>query len=331
MTHPATLANGDLVVRLIERQVRSLVDWHGPVLADKDPEPLHQMRVSLRRLRVTLVQFEPLLRLSEPLSCRPLIKTGRRLGLARDLDVLQARLHDRLLPQLPAAEVELLQPVLRQLRRERQQAHEQACEQLRRSSYLSWLAQMQRWLRHPRLTPLAEDPLADWLPQWQLGWMATLFVHPAWRFEQLRKERQREQLHALRKQIKTARYQLDNCKPLLGRRSREAISGFKQMQELLGELNDLQVLQRALDDQLAGGLASDLPQLHGLLQQGEADCWQQWRALAQRQSGSRADQQLLGALQRDRLRARLQHRSMVLCSSLQRTVFCDWRRVLQPR
>lgn len=331
MTHAANLANGDLVVGLIERQVRSLVDWQAPVLADKDPEPLHQMRVSLRKLRVTLVQFEPLLRLSEPLSCRTLIKTGRRLGLARDLDVLQARLHERLLPQLPDAEVDQLQPVLRQLRRERQQAHAQACEQLCRSSYLSWLAQMQRWLRHPRLTPLADEPLADWLPQWQLGWLAGLFVHPAWRFEQLRRERQREQLHALRKQIKMARYQLDNCKPLLGRRSRQAISGFKQMQELLGELNDLQVLQRALDDQLPGSLAGDLPQLHGLLLQGEDHCWQQWRALARRQGGSQAYEQVLGALQRDRLRARLQRRSMVLCSSLHRAVFCDWRTVLLPR
>jgi len=331
LTRAANLANGELVVGLIERQVRALVDWHAPVLADKDPEPLHQMRVSLRKLRVTLVQFGPLLRLGEPLTCRPLIKTGRRLGLARDLDVLQDRLHQRLLPQLPAAEVELLQPVLRQLRRERQQAHLQACEQLRRSSYLSWLAQMQRWLRHPRLTPLADEPLADWLPQWQLGWLATLFVQPGWRLEQLRKERHREQLHDLRKQIKNARYQLDNCKPLLGRQSRRAISGFKQMQELLGELNDLQVLQQALDDQLPGALASDLPQLHGLLLQGEADCWQQWRTLAQRQNGAQAYQQLLGALQRDRLRARLQRRSMTLYSSLQHAVFCDWRAVLQPR
>lgn len=331
MNRAASCSNGDLVVGLIERQVRALVDWHGPVLADADPEPLHQMRVSLRKLRVTLVQFGPLLRLAEPLSCRPLIKTGRRLGLARDLDVLQARLHDQLLPQLPAAEVERLQPVLRQLRRERQQAHGHACEQLRRASYLSWLAQMQRWLRHPRLTPLADEPLADWLPQWQLGWLATLYQHPAWRFEQLHKERQHEPLHALRKQIKTARYRLDNCKPLLGRRSRQAISSFKQMQELLGELNDLQVLQRALDDQLQGTLASDLPQLHGLLQQGEDHCWQQWRALAQRQAGSQACQQLLGALQRDRLRARLQGRSMALYSSLHRAVFPDWRTVLQPR
>ena len=105
----------------------------------------------------------------------------------------------------------------------------------------------------------------------------------------------------------------------------------KQMQELLGEPNDLQVLQQALDDQLPGALASDLPQLHGLLLQGEADCWQQWRALAQRQNGAQAYQQLLGSLQRDRLRARLQRRSMILYSSLQRAVFCDWRSVLQPR
>lgn len=331
MTHPTCQTNGELVVGLLDKHVRALVDWHGPVLANRDPEPLHQMRVSMRKLRVTLQQFDPLLRLPDEAGSAALAKTARRLGQARDLDVLQERLQHQLLPQLGADEVALLQPVLRQLRRERQQAHAQVSEQLKRSSYLSWLAQMQRWLRNPRLTPLADEPLADWLPQWQLGWLATLFVQPAWRFEQLHKERQRLQLHDLRKQIKGARYQLDNCKPLLGRGSRQAQARFKQMQELLGELNDLQVLRRALDDQLPGALASDLPQLHGLMQLVESRCWQQWRGLAQSQARPQAYQRLLNALQGDRLRAQLQQRSRLMYSTLQRTVFCDWRGTLAAR
>jgi len=319
------LSNGDVVIHLLERQVRALVQWHGPVLANRDPEALHQMRVAMRRLQVTLQQFAPLLQLPPQLERRRLAKTARRLGLARDLDVLNSRLHEQLLPQLPPQELALLKPVLKQLRRERLQAHGQVVEQLNGGAYLGWLAQMQRWLRKPAFTPLPQQPLADALVQWQLGWMAELYLHPAWGLDRWTKDSQREQLHDLRKQIKLARYQLDNCKPLLGRRCRRQLGQFKQMQELLGELNDLQVLQRAIADQLHGSLAADLPRLDGLLQQQQAQCWQAWRLLAVSQGRLATGQQLLGALRHNRRQALLQRRARLMCSALQRAVFCDWR------
>ena len=331
MTRASTLSNGELVVAIVDKQLRALVSWHGPVLANTDPEPLHQMRVAMRRLRVTLRQFEPLLELPDALPAQRLAKTARRLGMARDLDVLQARLKQQLLPQLPASELEALRPVLKQLRRERQQAHAHVGEQLKGSAYLNWLAQMQRWARKPSLTPLAGEPLADWMVQWQLGWSAVLWVHPAWRFETLASEHQREQLHGLRKQIKMARYQLDNCKPLLGRATRRCLARLKAMQELLGELNDLQVLQHAIDDQLPGSVADDLPRLHALLEQSERDCWSQWRQLAGAQGTAESPMQLLVALQADRRLARLQRQWLRLCSGLQRAVFCDWRALAAGR
>jgi len=325
LSSPYTCSSGEHAAALIERQVKALVEWHGPVLANQGPEPLHQLRVSMRRLRVTLQQFAPLLKLPGELRLSRLAKTSRRLGLARDLDVLQLHLQDQLLPQLPAAELELLKPVLRQLRREQRQAHQQVAEQLRASGYLSWLALMQRWLRKPAFTPLADASLAAGLVQWQLPWIAGLAVHPAWRFEQLVSESQREQLHGLRKQIKLARYQLDNTKLLLGARSRQWQVRFKQMQEQLGELNDLQVLHQAIADQLSGSLPRDLPVLAGLLQQSQERCWHSWRQLAERSGGLEASQQLLGSLRHDRRRALLRGGCMQMCSALQRAVFCDWR------
>ncbi|MEB3172919.1 MAG: CHAD domain-containing protein [Cyanobacteriota bacterium] len=324
-------SSGEHAAALLDHQVRALIAWHAPVLADRDPEPLHQLRVSMRRLRVTLTQFAPVLRLPAELRLSRLAKTSRRLGLARDLDVLQERLQQQLLPHLPAAELELLRPVLKQLRRERCQAHQQVVEQLKGGSYLSWLAQMQRWLRKPAFTPLAEQPLADALVQWQLPWIAELFVHPAWAIDPLVSEAQREQLHSLRKQIKLARYQLDNCKHLLGRSSRRWQRSLKAMQEQLGELNDLQVLQRAIADQLHGSLPADLPALSALLQRSEAESWQAWRHLAGRHGGLEPAQQLLGALRRDRSRALLRKHSLAMCSALHGLVFCDWRAPLAAR
>ena len=51
-------------------------------------------------------------------------------------------------------------------------------------------------------------------------------------------------------------------------------------QDLLGELNDLEVLRRAIDDQLPGRLADSLPQLHDLLASRSAECWSRWREQA---------------------------------------------------
>lgn len=323
MSFATTVSNGDHAIGLIDRQLRALVDWHGPVLADKDPEPLHQLRVSMRRLRVSLYQFAPVLRLPADLRLSRLAKTARRLGLARDLDVLQARLEQQWLPLLPQAEIATLRPVLRQLQRERQQAHGQLVEQLKGAAYLGWLAQMQRWLRKPALTPLADEPLAAWLVQWQLGWMAQLFVHPGWQLGALRKESHRDQLHDLRKQIKSGRYQLDNCKALLSAPSRSWQGTFKQMQELLGELNDLQVLQRALDDQLPGALAKEVPELARLLSHSENQAWQGWRALACGPMGGGGGSALLGRLQHDQRRALRHNQWLKLCSGIQQAVLLD--------
>jgi len=323
LSFASTVSNGDHAISLIDRQLRALVDWHGPVLANKDPEPLHQMRVSMRRLRVSLNQFAPVLRLPADIRLSRLAKTARRLGLARDLDVLQERLENQWLPLLPAAEIATLRPVLKQLARERQQAHGQLVDQLKGSAYLSWLAQMQRWLRKPALTPLADEPLARWLVQWQLGWLSQLFVHPGWQLTALRKESQRDQLHDLRKQIKTARYQLDNCKALLSGPCRSWQASFKQMQELLGELNDLQVLQRALEDQLPGALSKEAPELAQLLSQSETRCWQSWRALACGPMGGGGGSQLLVLLQADQRRAKRHDQWLRVCSGIQRAVLLD--------
>ena len=327
MTSRSLPSNGQLVHGLIEQHLRSIVEQQGPVLANKDPEPLHQMRVSMRRLRVTLDQFEPLLVLPESLQRARLAKTARRLGLARDLDVQQQLLEQHWLPQLEAKERKLLRPVLKQLRQERQQAHRQVAEQLKSGAYLAWLAQMQRWLRQPQWTPLAQEPASDWLVHWQLSWIAALFVHPGWRLEGLHSGAAHEQLHDLRKAIKRARYQLDNCHALLGQGVRPLQREFKDLQQLLGELNDLEVLQQALEDQLPGSLATTLPHFHALLSLQQERSWLRWRERSRSFAQPNSTQRLLGQLTaacRTLPRRRLW---LLMCSWLHPTVVLGWRRV----
>ena len=54
----------------------------------------------------------------------------------------------------------------------------------------------------------------------------------------------------------------------------------RDLQELLGELNDLHVLEKAIDDQLPSGLAHSVPVLEALLRRRAQACWEQWRQRA---------------------------------------------------
>jgi len=272
------LSNGQFARDLLQRQIDRLVQLQTSVAEGKGPEPLHQMRVTMRRLRTTVVQFESAVQLPPAINDQRLAKWVRRLGLARDLDVLRERLEDGFLPQLPEAEVRALRPVLKQLRRERQLAYGHVVEVLQSRSYLEGLAQLQRWLKQPEFTRLGEQPIREWVLEWQGPCLASLFLHPGWQV--CSAEGEVEVLHELRRQIKQARYRLENLSALEGAQTAGWIARFKQAQELLGEFNDLQVLQRAINDQVPGRLEEVFPQLEWLLVQHQRHCWEQWRELA---------------------------------------------------
>jgi CHAD domain-containing protein len=297
MVFPAgspSLSNGGFARDLLQRQVVKLVQLQAPVAEGKGSEPLHQMRVTMRRLRTTVLQFEPALQLPPAINDQRLAKWVRRLGLARDLDVLRERLEEGFLPQLPEAEVRALRPVLKQLRRERQLAYGHVVEVLQSRSYLEGLAQLQRWLKQPDFTRLGDQPIRKWLLEWQGPCLASLFLHPGWQVSSA--EGEVEVLHELRRQIKQARYRLDNLSALEGAQTAGWIDRFKQGQELLGEFNDLQVLQRAISDQVPGRLEEVLPQLEWLLVQHQRHCWEQWRELVDDVLRSRQRQHLWRAL-----------------------------------
>ena len=271
---PGALTNGGFALGLIQRASRRLVDLQNEVVANRDPEPLHQMRVAMRRLRTALRQFAPALELPEAVKDQRIARVARRLGLARDLDVLRAHLEGSVLPKLPAAERQQLEPVLRQLQRERQHTQSQVEKTLRSGSYLNLLAHLQRWQKAPQFTALGHQPLRDWLTEWQAPELVTIFQHPGWAV--LEPDGPVEDVHDLRKQCKHARYSLENLLSQTGPRCRGWAGRFRGLQDLLGELHDLEVLRRAINDQLPAGSLADLPSLAQLLEQDYQRCWQRW-------------------------------------------------------
>ena len=283
---------------LLKAHSKKLVALQGPVLRDGDEEPLHQMRVTMRKLRATLSQFAPCLVLPAEVNDRRLARSVQRLGVARDLDVLRQRLDEVFLPQLPQEEQQRLKPVRRQLTRERRLAGEQLESVLKSARHLELIAQLQAWLKQPRYTPLGEAPLQQWLAEWAVPSSASLMLHPGWWLEA--PGRDGPVLHDLRKQLRTLRYRLENLQPFLADPGRHWIESLKQGQSLLGELNDLDVLQKAIHDQTQDGLEQTLPQLAWLLEQHRLHCWRRWRQLSEGLQPLPSRRRRLAALARPR-------------------------------
>ncbi|MFM2079711.1 MAG: hypothetical protein RLZZ219_393 [Cyanobacteriota bacterium] len=251
------------------------------VLADRDPEPLHQMRVSFRRLRSTLDQFAPALQLPEAVDLRRIARIGRRLGLTRDLDVLRQRLDQQLLPRLAEREIQQLRPLFKQLRRERRLAFEELGETLQGRRYLRLLSQLQEWIRTPQATPLGEQPLQVWRAELMQAALLDLTVLPGWWVGSPDAAADGAALHQLRRRIKRARYGLANLEPLEPERIGPWVMRFRRMQELLGDLNDLQLIDAALERKLDGRPDQLVPGLCSVMAELRARSWQAWRLMAQ--------------------------------------------------
>jgi CHAD domain-containing protein len=276
----AATSSGTYAAECIQEHLRHVVDLQADVLADRDPEPLHQLRVRFRRLRSTLLQFSPALLLPSSAADGRIAKIGRRLGMARDLDVLRMRLDQDLLPLLPEPELLALKKMFKQLRRERKLAFDELIEILHSRRYLRLLADLQEWLRQPQFTPLGDQPVQEWLPQWKLAVLADLLPHPGWRVSDPHDSSGLEAVHQLRKRLKAARYGLTNLRSL----DADAVTGwverFKAMQEALGDLNDLQVLQSAISHQLDAEIDAVVPTLWGLLVESRSNAWAHWLSLS---------------------------------------------------
>lgn len=272
------ISSGAFALELIQRQTHRLARLQREVLADRDPEPIHQLRVSLRRLRTALAQFGPALELPEAVTVRRIASVARRTGLCRDLDVLRLRLEDQLLPQLPPDERQAMERPLRQLARDREQAFAAVVEALHSSRYLKVLARLQKWQRRPRFSRLGEQPLQPWLHDWQSPFSAGLFLHPAW----LEEDPAAASLHDLRKRIKGARYALESLQPWCSPPLLAWIGSLRLAQDHLGELHDLQVLRANLADRHGPGHDDRLPTLTAVISRQQAEHWQNWRELAAR-------------------------------------------------
>lgn len=222
-----------------------------------DPEELHDMRVSTRRMRMALRVFADYL---DPEVLRPVLKglrrTGRTLGAVRDLDVFGEKTQVYL-DSLPDARAGDLDGLLDAGQAEREKQRGNLVAYLDGKRYRKFVERTTELLEGPAealapqniVTPrpqrvaqvlpgvLYQDMAVVWAFEGQLGGLET----PLPRF------------HALRKACKGLRYTLEFFEDVLGPGARPLIKRVKGLQDHLGDLQDAVVTSGVLRDYITWG------------------------------------------------------------------------------
>lgn len=246
-------------------------------LAEADAELIHDLRVSLRRLR-SLLETESLT--AAGVSDRPargwLGRLARRAGRVRDLDV-QIAAWTAELDALPGTELKALKAQLRSLRQQRRR-------QLRRLRRRLGRPRLQRRLQHLgdwSCQPL-EAPERGADPVWLRDSLQRVLEHPARAGVTLRLDRPeedlQESLHDWRKQFKRLRYRAETLATAGAALPPDLIDELKQVQDCLGGLQDLRVWRQ----RLASEGDRPLPTLEQRWQMREQEHWRQLCELVSR-------------------------------------------------
>jgi CHAD domain-containing protein len=216
-------------------------------------EPVHQMRVSVRRLRATVRLFATVIHgARKRIYERELKWLGQAAGGVRDCDVMAELLRD-CSAHLDPTLAESLTPVVKTLA-------------ARRATELSRFVDDLRTKRYARMCERLADPLLRRaLPAIDVGCYAPAMIAPIAR--KVRKAGKRiaaadvppALFHRLRVRVKRLRYAFEMLPGMCGKRSHKALARLEQMQELLGAHQDLVAMLAWLRD-YAGGAHDVAPE-----------------------------------------------------------------------
>lgn len=291
---------GDWAYLAIKKHLDHTIKYEADVLKDIEPESLHQMRVGMRRLRTAINGFAPALSLPKSAQEQKVAKIARQLGELRDLDVLQEALQNQYLPSLPIEEQDTLKKVLSTLVKQRKKTLEKVQTTLESQSYQKLKEAFKNWLEEPTYGELAELSIYEILPDLLLPSVSKLFLHPAWIVgikieagkieipQDLDSEQVKQLLnthgdsvHSLRKQAKRVRYQMELFTDFYDDNYKNYLKDIKEIQSLLGEIQDSFVLAAFLVD-IDAELMAKLPTLAAQLTETRYQVWQKWQVLQQR-------------------------------------------------
>ncbi|MFM7888177.1 MAG: CHAD domain-containing protein [Pseudanabaena sp.] len=293
-----SLLVSDYAYHIIQQSFQRFVDQEEAVFKDQDPEALHQMRVGMRRFRTAIQVFDKAIALPKGVNNSSISKIAKILGETRDLDVLQENLRDRYQPLLQKTEQAKFDQVIYYLQQKRGQSFLKLKKTLQGDRYQTLKQKIQDWLVHPTYTTMGSLLVVEILPDLLLPLIGYLFLHSGWlvgttieagqvslipieNSEELHQQLRKFShfLHDLRKQIKGVRYQAEFFANFYADSYSERVRDFKQIQDILGTLQDRVVLRSFLETTLKVDLAKALPSIDFAMQNDARMFWQDWQPL----------------------------------------------------
>ena len=207
------------------------------------------------------------------------------------------------------AEIETIQTLLKQLKKRRKGEFSNLKESLKGKDYKKLTGLCKQWVKQPAFTAAAQQPAYYGAAQRIVGPISELMAHPGWLAATRQQPNQKnvqktvpiaritlaklnrqlaqeseggEQLHDLRKQIKRVRYQTEFFRGIYGTAYAAQIREFRDMQSILGGLQDQIVISQFLTDALGSDWAQQLPTIEANFQAARLDLWKQWQPYQQK-------------------------------------------------
>jgi len=289
---------GYLAHQALTKIAEKILEYEKSVKKDKDPRALHQMRVGMRRLRTAVTSFSDFLDLPSSVNDQSIGKIARTLGKLRDLDVLKEILERDYEPYLSPHQQSSLERAFSAISQERESVCLSVQKIFKSELYKSFKQDLLEWLKNPIYNPLAQLQIQQAVPELLLPQISRFLLHPGWIIgtktldtagitsikwtpEELEKslQIQGETLHDLRKQAKRVRYQIDLFDDLYQQSFTQQLGQIKQVQEILGNLQDSMVLNKWLLDIYKSEGESSLTEMMTILATNRYQLWQQWQPL----------------------------------------------------
>jgi CHAD domain-containing protein len=303
----AQVTLADYIYPAIQKQYVAILTHEADIISGGDPEAVHQMRVSLRRLRSQLRAFAPLLDLPAAMGDKAIGKIAKILGKVRDLDVLEDTCKTYQV-NLPESEQLHLDEVLLFISKRRRKAIVKVQLMTGSKEYQLFKLSVNNWLNNAYYTQTVRAPIQEILPDLMLPAIGQLFLNPGWWIDiDLSSESEPESaileflvahgtvLHNLRKQVKAVRYLMELFSDRYIPRYGDYLQDFKQVHQLLGSIQDGKILDSFLHAVIGKRAMSKLPTLYAQIEQNRYLTWQTWQPIQHRyqQVAIRQELQLL--------------------------------------
>ncbi len=237
-------------------------------------------------------------------------KLTKALGKVRDLDVMREWFEQTLTDPENAdssasgivagnfskEEKKTIKTLLKKLKKQRKKQFSRLEKTFDRKAYKKLVQRLNQWIKQPVFSPAAQQPASREAALRIIAPLAKLLQHPGWlvatrkqgnqikpignitlpKINQLF-EQEGENLHDLRKQIKNIRYQTEFFRGLYDITYAAQVREFRNLQSILGQLQDQIVVGQFLADELGPDWAQQLPTVEAAFQASRLELWQQWQ------------------------------------------------------